>query len=248
MSKPPDAWKDIQNYNFHRSGLCAAGNNSTNGDDNDATTTSFVLKGTGTMNADGKFIDDISFPCKTLRAHMNDLGHGRVDILKADVEGMEWSLTRDWGMVAAATTTDSTTNADAGTTGSQTQTQTTTVGTVLPLSSMVGQLLMEFHFWHDEAPNDLSTLLRKHIIPLERMGFFLQTTEPVGATIDAYEVTFLNVNWRPDYYDDHNNDAIGDDNGRRGRIRGRGRRSTTMNKLPLLFDPSMYPQTPNVVL
>lgn len=94
---------------------------------------------------------------------------------------------------------------------------------------------MEFHFWHNEAPNDLSTLMRKHIIPLERMGLFLQTTEPVGATIDAYEVTFLNVNWRPDYHDDHNNGAVCNDNVIRGR------NSTTMSKLPLLFDPSMYP-------
>jgi len=273
MTHSPHSWKDIPHYHFHRSGLCAAarsggtGNNSTTTSSGDHdTTTSFVLKGTGTRNADGTFIDDISFPCKTLRAHMHDLGHRRVDIVKADVEGMEWSLTREWGRRRVATTTTDSTHkkaeADAGTT-------TTTGGTTtgVPLSSMVGQLLMEFHFWHGEAPHDLSTLLRQHIIPLERLGFFLHTTEPVGATIDAYEVTFLNVNWRPEYeyeYDDeyeydeystddptNNSTTVGGDhdnaNGSGGRMRGR-RSPTSRNKVPLLYDPSMYPQTPNVVL
>lgn len=78
-------------------------------------------------------IDDISFPCKSLRAQACGYFKSR-----CGRDGMEWSLSRDWGMEATATTTDSATNTDAGTTGGQIQTQTTTRRKLLPLLSMVG--------------------------------------------------------------------------------------------------------------
>lgn len=78
----------------------------------------------------------------------------------------------------------------------------------------IGQLLLEFHFWVKSPP--LPDLLRKYMIPLERAGYLLQTLEPVGATIEAFEMTFLNVNWSPE---------------------GFNRK---------LFDASMYPSTPGI--
>jgi len=35
-----------------------------------------------------------SYRCKSLREHMKDFNHTHIDILKADVEGMEWNLTK----------------------------------------------------------------------------------------------------------------------------------------------------------
>mmetsp|Transcript_4406 Transcript_4406/g.9931 ORF Transcript_4406/g.9931 Transcript_4406/m.9931 type:complete len:313 (-) Transcript_4406:189-1127(-) len=122
MSKPPEEWKTLKNYHFHPSGLCAGGDN----------VSRFTLKGTGTSSGtDGKFIggEDVWFPCKTLQTYMSELGHAHVDILKADAEGMEWSLTRDWGGNGTADGT----------------------GSTLLSSLSIGQLLMEFHFWHDEG-------------------------------------------------------------------------------------------------
>lgn len=54
---------------------------------------------------------------------------------------------------------------------------------------------MEFHFWMQKPafPN----FLRNYMIPLERAGFFLQTLEPVAAKIEAFEMSFPNVNWSP---------------------------------------------------
>ena len=43
----------------------------------------------------------------------------------------------------------------------------------------------------------LPQLLRWHILPMERAGFFTQTVEPVNAVGGAFEVTLLNVNWDP---------------------------------------------------
>lgn len=58
------------------------------------------------------------------------------------------------------------------------------------------------------------------------------------------------MNWFLDYYgdhDDYNNDTVGDNNGR-GVGRSTSSSSTTMHTLQLLFEPYMYPQTPNVSL
>lgn len=154
---PPASWKD--KYQFHPLGLCV-------GD----TTTSFTV-GEGNQKK--------TFPCKSLQAHMKDLGHSHVDIFKADVEGMEWDLVSNW----------------------QNETR-------------IGQVLLEFHFWV-KSPS-LPELLREYIIPLERLGYFLQTLEPVAAKIPAFEITFLNVNWCP-----------------QGVHRG-------------IFNSQMYPSTPGV--
>lgn len=152
---PPESWKT--KYHFHSSGLCANSN-----------ATSFA-------------INNKAYPCKSLQEHMKDLGHDHVDIVKADVEGMEFGLVRNWGD-----------------------------------ETRIGQVLLEFHFWV-QKPN-LPVFLRNYIIPLERLGFFLVTLEPVAASIEAFEMNFLNVNWSPDGVD-------------------RG-----------IYTPEMYPSTPGVVL
>lgn len=152
---PPDSWRD--KYHFHSLGLCANDN-----------TTSFR-------------INDKEYPCKSLFQHMSDLNHSHVDIVKADVEGMEFELVRNWKN-----------------------------------ETRIGQLLLEFHFWFQKPT--LPELLRDYIIPLEKLGYFLQTLEPVAANIPAFEVTFLNVNWSPN-----------------GVPRG-------------IYTPDMYPVTPGVVI
>jgi hypothetical protein len=80
---PPVQWNGT--YHFHPSGLCV-GN-----------ATHFFwkeLSGVVENPEPGSNIE--SFPCKSLQQHMMDLNHTYVDILKADVEGMEWDLTRHW--------------------------------------------------------------------------------------------------------------------------------------------------------
>lgn len=79
----------------------------------------------------------------------------------------------------------------------------------------IGQILLEFHFWF-KSPR-LPSLLRDHIIPLERAGYLMQTLEPVAAKIEAFEITFLNANWSPE-----------------GVNRG-------------IFNTTMYPTTPGVI-
>ncbi len=143
---PPEGW--AERYHFHREGLCV-GN-----------ATTFTLDERTTTKEAGKKMK--KYPCKDLRGHMNFLGHSHVDILKADVEGMEWDLTARWP------------------------------GDL----DNVGQILLEFHFWVKRPY--LPRLLRDHIIPLEKLGYFIQTIEPVAAKIDAFELTFLNVNWNVD--------------------------------------------------
>jgi len=130
---PPPHWKD--RYHFHPLGLCANAS------------TSFTMSGK-------------EFPCKSLQGHMEDLRHAHVDIVKADIEGSEFDLVRNW-------------NKEAN----------------------IGQVLLEFHFWV-QSPK-LPELLRNYFIPLERAGYFLQTLEPVAAKIEAFEMSFLNVNWSP---------------------------------------------------
>ena len=165
---PPESWKD--KYHFHASGLCV-GN-----------ATSFSLGGTHTHTKGNKGqVDTSTYKCQSLQGHMKQLGHEYVDIFKADVEGMEWELTKEWG-----------------------------------LERSIGQILLEFHFWV-KSPS-LPELLKERIIPLEKLGYFIHTLEPVAAQIDAYEITLLNVNWNPD-----------------GIYRN-------------LFHSDMYPSTPNVVL
>ena len=56
----------LPQYAFHQYGLCGAGD-------------SFV--------ADGK-----RYPCKSLHAIMQELGHSQVDVLKFDIEGHEWDV------------------------------------------------------------------------------------------------------------------------------------------------------------
>ena len=155
---PPEDWKE--KYYFHPLGLCV-------GDES-----SFRVA----------TIKDKIFPCKSLEQHMRTLGHSHVDIVKADVEGMEFALLQDWQQH----------------------------------NTRIGQLLLEFHFWF-KSPR-FPEFLRNYIIPLERAGYFLQTLEPVGAKHEAYEVSFLNVNWSPNGID-------------------RG-----------IWTPEMYPITPGVVL
>lgn len=152
--RPPNNWKE--KYHFHALGLCV-------GDE-----TSFTIK-------------EKVFPCLSLEQHMRALGHDHVDILKADVEGMEFALLKNWKQ-----------------------------------ETRIGQLLVEFHFWY--ASPRFHEFLRNYIIPLERAGYFLQTLEPVGAKHEAYEVSFLNVNWSPNGI-------------------GRG-----------IWTPDMYPSTPGVAL
>jgi hypothetical protein len=152
----PAGWQG-RGYHFHPSGLCVGSH------------TSFE-------------INEKEYPCKSLQGHMNDLGHDHIDILKADVEGMEWDLVSQWPVE----------------------------------ETRIGQLLLEFYFWVKSPP--LPDLLRKYMIPLERAGYLLQTLEPVGAKIEAFEMTFLNVNWSPE---------------------GINRK---------IFDVSMYPSTPGIVL
>jgi hypothetical protein len=67
---PPVEWKEL-GYHFHPSGLCVGSQ------------TSFTAS-------------KQQYPCKSLQGHMNDLGHDHVDIVKADVEGMEWDLVSQW--------------------------------------------------------------------------------------------------------------------------------------------------------
>lgn len=143
---PPQGWEE--RYHFHKEGLCV-GN-----------ATTFTLdERTTTKEGGGR---PKEYPCRDLSGHMKLLGHSHVDILKADVEGMEWDLTAQWPE-------------DLDT---------------------VGQMLLEFHFWVRRP--FLPRLLRDHILPLEKLGYFIQTIEPVAAKIDAFEITFLNVNWNID--------------------------------------------------
>lgn len=169
---PPAAWEG--KYHFHKLGLCA-------GDG----ATSFTLEGTNTKTK-GAGTTSQSYPCQSLPNMMRELGHSHVDVMKADVEGMEWKLLEHWGS-----------------------------------EGRVGQVLFEFHFWHDAAPKRIAELLRNIIIPLEKLGYFIQTLEPVAAKIDAYEVTFLNANWSAET-------AF----------------AQTGNKP--VYDTSVYPSTPNV--
>ena len=177
---PPSSWEG--KYHFHRTGLCV-GN-----------ATTFTLEGTNTNTKGRDNVQSTHFPCQSVSNHMKNLGHTHVDILKADVEGMEWELLTTKGFDGM---------------------------------SNIGQLLIELHFWHLSSPQHLSELLRDHIIPLERLGYFLSTSEPVAAEIDAYEVTFLNVNWNP---------------------RSAFQTLPSSSHTKQFFDASMYPTTPNVVL
>ena len=66
------------------------------------------------------------------------------------------------------------------------------------------------------------SMLTDYIIPMEKMGYFVHTLEPVAAEIEAYEITILNVNWNPNYgFAKHNE-----------------------NKK--MFNVSMYQKTPNL--
>lgn len=172
---PPAAWEE-KKYHFHKLGLCV-GNIS-----------SFTLEGTNTNTRGGGISSSRSYPCQSLSNIMKDLGHSYVDIMKADVEGMEWKLLENWRSEAR-----------------------------------VGQVLFELHFWHQSAPKNIVALLRSIIIPLEKLGYFIQTVEPVAAKIDSYEVTFLNANWSAETAFAH----------------------ITGNE-PVYYNPSMYPSTPNV--
>jgi len=69
---PPADWGD--KYHFHASGFCS-------GD----STTEFSFGGK-------------SYPCRSLKMHMQELNHAYIDILKIDVEGAElvWMKTQDW--------------------------------------------------------------------------------------------------------------------------------------------------------
>ena len=131
-------------------------------------------------------------PCETIRGIMRQLNHTHVDIFKADVEGEEFSLlaTEPWSQHALH----------------------------------IGQLQLEVHLYllgpggqFAKLEVGLLKLLQNYIRPLERAGFFLQTTEPVSYRGGAYEFSFLNVNWDP--------------LARRERILRRG-----------LYRPAMYPK------
>lgn len=167
----PAAWEG--KYQFHALGLCAE----------DGATT-FTLEGTNTRTKGKAASNSSSYPCQSLSNIMKDLGHTHVDILKADIEGMEWNLLQNWGS-----------------------------------EKRVGQLLLEMHFWHPSGPKHLPELLRDNIIPMEKLGYFIQTLEPVAAEIEAYEVTFLNVNWSAD---------------------------AAFGRSPVYDSSSRYPSTPNV--
>lgn len=164
---PPPSWEG--KYHFHRSGLCVG----------DAVT-SFTLNVANVLTDGGE--KSTTYPCRSLGMHMAELGHDSIDILKADIEGMEWELIKQWDFAG------------------------------------VGQMLFEFHFWVKAPP--LPELLRDYFIPLEKQGFFVHTLEPVAAEIEAFEITFLNVNWSPQH-------GIRKD---------------------ILYTPDMYPVTPNVIL
>eukprot|EP00747_Dinoflagellata_sp_TGD_P117048 gnl/TRDRNA2_/TRDRNA2_172522_c0_seq4.p1 gnl/TRDRNA2_/TRDRNA2_172522_c0~~gnl/TRDRNA2_/TRDRNA2_172522_c0_seq4.p1 ORF type:complete len:242 (-),score=25.18 gnl/TRDRNA2_/TRDRNA2_172522_c0_seq4:104-829(-) len=60
-------------YHFHKEALCVGNRTST-------------------------WIKGKTYPCKSLSNHMRHLGHAYVDIMKADVDGMEWSMIplEDW--------------------------------------------------------------------------------------------------------------------------------------------------------
>lgn len=60
----------------------------------------------------------------------------------------------------------------------------------------VGQLLLEFHFWF-RSPS-LPHFLRDRMIPLELMGHFNHTFDPVAAKIEVFEVTLRNDDWTVD--------------------------------------------------
>ena len=79
---PPSSWEG--KYRFHKLGLCA-GNETT-----------FTLEGTHTVTRGGGAAS-AAYPCASLPDIMRELGHAHVDVLKADVEGMEWPLLRRWG-------------------------------------------------------------------------------------------------------------------------------------------------------
>lgn len=142
-SSPPPKLEE-KGYVFHKLGLCSSATKA---------------KGAG-------------FPCNTIRGIMRQLNHTYVDILKADVEGEEFSLmaTEPWSQHALH----------------------------------IGQLQLEVHLWmlgpsgrFAKLDVRLPKLLQNYIQPLERAGFFLQTTEPVSYGGSGYEFSFLNVNWNP---------------------------------------------------
>ena len=168
---PPQEWND--KYHFHPIGICPNGQSE------------FSLEGTNTKTQGQA---QKTYPCRSIQQLMQQLGHEKIDILKADVEGMEWELLPDLWKLSVHN---------------------------------VGQLLFEFHLWHEKSPKYLQNILREYIIPLEKMGYFVHTLEPVAAEIEAYEVTFLNVNWDPKF-------GIATDDDKK------------------MFDVSMYPKTPNV--
>ena len=62
------------------------------------------------------------------------------------------------------------------------------------ISSRVGQILIEFHAMNKY---NFSTFLTKVIHPLEKVGFYMITIEPVSYAAFAFEMTFININWDP---------------------------------------------------
>ena len=63
------------------------------------------------------------------------------------------------------------------------------------ISKRVGQILVEFH--SIGRRHTFYTFLTQVIHPLERVGFYLNTIEPISYIGHAYEMTFVNINWDP---------------------------------------------------